>query len=53
MIYFQTQEIVKGLKGIKYNNIFLNLNVDDIEDILEIIPEYIQIFTNNMEIFEL
>jgi hypothetical protein len=30
---------VKGLKGIKYNNIFLNINVVEIEDFLEIIPE--------------
>jgi hypothetical protein len=32
---------VKGLKRIKYNNIFLNLNVDEIEDALELIPEKI------------
>ncbi len=39
MIYFQNQEIVKKLKEIKYNNIFLNLDVDEIEDELNIIPE--------------
>jgi hypothetical protein len=30
---------VKKLKEIKYNNIFLNLDVDEIEDELNIIPE--------------
>jgi hypothetical protein len=30
---------VKKLKGIKYNNIFINLNVDEIEDELDIISE--------------
>ncbi len=48
MIYFQNQDIVKGLKSIKYNNIFLILNVDEIEDALELIPEKMQILTNNL-----
>ncbi len=52
MIYFQNQEIVKGFKEIKYNNIFLNIDVDEIVDDLEIIPEKIQIFTNNIDLFE-
>ncbi len=39
MIYFENQEIVKNLKSIKYNNIFLNLNVDEIEDALELDPD--------------
>ena len=39
MIFFENQEIVKNLKSIKYNNIFLNLNVDEIEDNLKINPE--------------
>jgi hypothetical protein len=30
---------VKDLKRIKYNNIFLSLNVDEIEDSLELNPE--------------
>ncbi len=51
MIYFQNQEIVNGLKGMKYNNIFYNLNVEMIENALEINPYLIQIFTNNIEMF--
>jgi hypothetical protein len=39
MIYFENREIVKNLKSIKYNNIFLNLNVDEIEDALELDPD--------------
>ena len=39
MIYFQNQDIVKSLKGIKYNNICINLNVDEIENELDIISE--------------
>ncbi len=39
MIFFENQEIVKNLKSIKYYNIFLNLNVDEIEDNLEMYPE--------------
>jgi hypothetical protein len=32
---------VKDLKRIKNSNIFLDLNVDEIEDALELIPEKI------------
>ena len=39
MIFFENQEIVKNLKSIKYYNIFLNLNVDEIEEDSEIIPK--------------
>ena len=39
MIFYENKEIVKNIKSVKYNNIFLNLNVDEIEDNLEIIPE--------------
>ncbi len=39
MIFFENQKIVKDLNRIKYNNIFFNLNVDEIEEDLEIIPE--------------
>ncbi len=53
MIYFQNQEIIKDLKRIKYNNIFLSLNVDEIEESLELISEKIQILTNNMNLYHL
>ena len=39
MIFFENKEIVMNIKSVKYNNMFLNLNVDEIEDNLEIIPE--------------
>jgi hypothetical protein len=32
---------VKNVNGLKYNNKFLDINVDEIEDNLEIIPEKI------------
>ncbi len=52
MIYFQNQEFVNCLKRIKYNNIFINLEVDEIEDDLELVSEKIQILSNNMELFD-
>ena len=39
MIFYENKEIVKNVKSVKYNNIFLNLNVDEIEDNLEMYPE--------------
>ncbi len=39
MIYFQNRDIVKKKREIKYNNIFLDIDVDEIEDDLEIIPD--------------
>ena len=39
MIFYENKEIVKNIKSVKYNNIFLNLNVDEIEEDSEIIPK--------------
>ncbi len=43
---------MKGLKRIKYSNIFQNLNVDEIEDTLDLIQEKIFILLNNMKLFQ-
>ncbi len=38
MIYFQNQEIVRNIGKIKYNNIFLDINVEENENNIIVNP---------------
>ena len=42
---------MKKIKEEKYNNLFLNLDVEDIENDSDVIPHYIDMIENNLESF--
>ncbi len=52
MIYFQNYDAVMYIHRLKQNNIFIDIDVDEIEDDLDIFEDKIQIFTNNLELFD-
>ena len=39
---------MKKIKEEKYNNLFLNLDVEDIENDSDVIPHYIDMIENNL-----
>ena len=51
MIFYQNKDIVKKIKEEKYNNLYLNLDVEDIENDTDVIPHYIDMIENNLESF--
>ncbi len=52
MIYFQNHNTVKNVNSLKYNNIFLDIDVDENEENKEIMEDQIQILTNNLELYK-
>ncbi len=51
MIYFQNRDTVKNVHRLKYNKLFIDIDVEEMEENKEIMEDQIQIFINNIELF--